>query len=380
MRILFTFIGGLGHFGPLVPVARAAVAAGHEVAVAGAGGLTGQVEAAGFQALATSAPRPDGSGPPPRDLTPLARVDTRAAEVEFAENFADKGARRHAVAIQEHIRGWRPDLVVRDEADLGSAIATEVLGVPSAVVLVLAAGELVRPDLVSPPLAALRSEHDLPPDPQLTMVTRDLVLAPFPPSFRSPTSPVPLPETTLWFRPGLRVSLPPRSSRRLVYATLGTVFNTESGDLFERLLAGLSEVDADVVVTVGRHIDPVELGPQPTHVRVERFVPQDEVLPHADVVVSHGGSGSLMAALAHGLPSVLLPLGADQPHNARRVEELGLGRALDAASAGPEEIRLAVEAALHDADAARRARAMATEIDQLPGVEETVPALTALLR
>ena len=44
--------------------------------------------------------------------------------------------------------------------------------------------------------------------------------------------------------------------------------------------------------------------------RVERFVAQDEVLSEVDLVVSHGGSGSLMAALAHGLPSVLLPLGA----------------------------------------------------------------------
>ena len=54
MRILVTFIGGLGHFHPLEPVARAAAAAGHEVAVAGSGALVPQVESAGFRALATS--------------------------------------------------------------------------------------------------------------------------------------------------------------------------------------------------------------------------------------------------------------------------------------------------------------------------------------
>ena len=116
MRILFTFIGGVGHFHPLVPVARAATEAGHEVAVACSGGLVSQVEALGFTALATSEPR-TLAREPLRDMTPLAAVDLRAAEEEFAENFATKGARRHAAAVQEHLRGWGPDVVVRDEAD-----------------------------------------------------------------------------------------------------------------------------------------------------------------------------------------------------------------------------------------------------------------------
>jgi UDP:flavonoid glycosyltransferase YjiC (YdhE family) len=300
--------------------------------------------------------------------------------VEFAENFADKGARRHATALQEHLRDWRPDVIVRDEADLGSAIAAEVWGIPHATVLVLAAGMLVRPDLVSPPLAALRAEHGLPPDPELAMLTGDLVLAPFAPSFRSPASPVPLPEATSWFRPDDRSPVTTRSSRPRVYVTLGTVFNAESGDLFERLLAGVAGVDADVLATIGRHLDPADFGPQPGHVRIERFVPQAEVLCETDLVVSHGGSGSLTAALAHGLPSVLLPLGADQPHNAVRAEELGVARTLDAATVTPEVIRRTVDEALRDDALAARARGMAAEIDALPGVEETVPLLEALGR
>ena len=378
MRILFTFIGGLGHFHPLAPVARAAAAAGHEVAVAGSGRLVAQVAAAGFRTFATSVPRTSPSDAPQRDMTALGPVDMRAAEVEFAENFATKGARRHAIALQDHIRGWRPDVVVRDEADLGSAVAAEVLGIPVATVLVLAAGMLVRPDLVSAPLATLRAEHGLAPDPALAMLTRGLVLSPFPPSFRSPASPVPLPGTTAAFRPEDRVPLTPRSSRKRVYVTLGTVFNSGSGDLFERLLAGLAGADADVLVTVGRDVDPADFGVQPGHVRVERFVPQAEVLRNTDLVVSHGGSGSLMAALAHGLPSVLLPLGADQPHNALRAEELGLARALDAATATPETIRRIVSEALDDQATRERARRVADEINGLPGVDETVPLLEAL--
>ena len=87
MRILFTFIGGLGHFDPLEPVARACVAAGHDVAVSCSGGLTARVGERGFLGLATSAPRPPGQ--PVRDLAPIPAVDAHAAEVEFAENFAE---------------------------------------------------------------------------------------------------------------------------------------------------------------------------------------------------------------------------------------------------------------------------------------------------
>lgn len=123
-----------------------------------------------------------------------------------------------------------------------------------------------------------------------------------------------------------------------VYFTLGTVFHLESGDLFARVLAGLRELPVNLVVTVGRELDPNEFGPQPANVHLERYIPQSLLLPHCDLVVSHGGSGTLIGALSHGLPSVMLPMGADQPLNAARCEALGLGRSLDAVRATPEAV------------------------------------------
>ena len=90
---------------------------------------------------------------------------------------------------------------------------------------------------------------------------------------------------------------------------------------------------ARVLVTVGRHADPAELGPLPANVHVERWVAQASVMPHAAAMVAHGGAGTTLAALAAGVPLVLLPLSADQPINARRVAELGAGLALDGGSA-----------------------------------------------
>ena len=190
----------------------------------------------------------------------------------------------------------------------------------------IAAGTFARPELIAEPLGRLRAAHGLPPDPELAFLSRHLVLAPFPPSYRDPASP--LPPTARYFRP---FDPPPErhAGATTVYFTLGTVFNLESGDLFTRVLAGLQELPVEVVVTVGRQIDPAELGPQPPHVRVERFVPQADILARCSAVVSHGGSGSVLGALAHGLPQVLIPMGADQPLNAARCEQLGVARVLD---------------------------------------------------
>ena len=71
---------------------------------------------------------------------------------------------------------------------------------------------------------------------------------------------------------------------------------------------------------------------------VRRFIPQSLLLPHCDLVVSHAGSGSVIGALTHGLPMVLLPMGADQPLNAARAEALGVAQVLDALGRRPATI------------------------------------------
>lgn len=371
VRVLFSFIGGIGHFLPLAPLAHAAERAGHTVAVAGSGSQVEAVAAAGFTAIATSSPPAAGGSPIVRDLTPLVPLDPRASELEFAENFGARGARRHAAALPAIITDFGADLVVRDEADLGAQIAAEVCGVVSASVLVLAAGTLIRPELVGPHLHEIRAEHGLPPSP--TDVRPEVVLSPFPPSLRSPDAMTAA--VDLAFRSGPPVAVRPPASPPRVYVTLGTVFGTGSGDLLERLLAAVAALPAEVLLAVGRHLDPAEFGTQPAHVRIDRYVDQELVLAESDLVVSHGGSGTLLGALTHGLPQVLTPLGADQSHNAERAEALGFGRVVDAASASPEEIRRAVEDALADPTVRARAREVQHEINDLPDASEAVRML-----
>jgi UDP:flavonoid glycosyltransferase YjiC (YdhE family) len=371
MRILFTFIGGSGHFHPLVPIARAAENAGHEVAVAGGGKQVASIEAAGFRAFATSEIRPAAPGP---DDDPLKPVDLATEERNLRDGFAGRGGRRHTEVMPGIVRAWKPDVIVRDEVDMGTAIVAELLGIPCATVIVLGAGGFLRKDLVGPPLHVLRSELGLPQDPDLDMLDRHLVLSPFPPGFRDPG--FPLPDTAFWYRP---TAVPParrRPDTPTVYFTLGTVDTHR--DLFSRVLAGLRELPANVVMTVGHHIDPAEFGPQPGNVRIERFIPQDEILATSDLVVAHGGSGSLIGTLVHGLPTILLPMGADQPYNARRCVELGLGQELDPVAVTPDQAREAARTMLAEPSYRAAAEGIRAEIDALPGVEATIPLIERL--
>ena len=379
--MLFTFAGGSGHFEPLVPIARTAEVAGHVVAFACKPAMIATVEDAGFPAFAVEA---NAGGITER--IPLLEVSVEREDRVLRDHFAGRLARERAVAIGTLCGEWQPELVVCDEADFGAMVIAERLGLPYASVLVIAAGSFVRHELVAEPLHALRAAHGLPPDPDLAMLSRYLVLSPFPPSYRDPR--FPLPATTHTIRPAALDpaadrALPPWVARLrgapIVYFTLGTEFNMESGDLFERVLAGLRELPVELVVTVGRQIDPAELGPQPTNILIERYIPQSALLPHCSLVVSHAGSGSVIGALAHGLPMVLLPMGADQPHNAARCAELGVARVLDAVATTPETAREAVATVLADPTYRRAAERLRDEIAALPGPEHAVALLERLV-
>ncbi len=380
LRILFTFVGGQGHFDPLVPIAGAATAAGHTVAFGCAPSMVSTVEATDFTALAMGT---ETSSIPQR--IPLRPLDSEREDRHLRERFARAAAQYRVPCTLELCRVWEPNVLVCDETDFGAVVAAECLGLPIATVLVTAAGSFVRTEVVGETLNELRAKHGLTPDRELEMLSRYLVLSPFPPSFRDPAFPPP--PTLHTFRPStLRTADDPAPAwstvlpaAPTVYFTLGTIFNMESGDLLWRVLSGLSELPINLIVTVGHHIAPAEFGPQPANVRIERYLPQASVLPYCDLVVSHGGSGSVIGALAHGLPSVLIPIGADQPLNAGRCSDLGVGRVLDAMKVTPENVGAAVSIVLEDSSYRKNAERLRDEIAGLPEAAHAVELLERLV-
>lgn len=327
------------------------------------------VEKAGFTATESG---PDFGSDGKR--LPLLVPDMRREDDDLRRGFARHAAPLRAKDVLALSRQWRPDVIVCDEVDFGAMIAASVLGLPHVTVEVCAAGSFVRPSVVASALDEVRAEYGLPTDPNLAMPSSHLWLSPFPAGFRDPAFPVPA--NGHRFRTQDTVQAKP--AKPTIYFTLGTVFNTESGDLFARGLTGLREVHADLVMTVGDMLDPAEFGPQPAHVRIERFIPQASLLPSCSLVVSHGGSGSLYGSLLHGLPSVLVPMGADQLLNGLRAEAIGLARVLPAITATPDDFRDAAANVLETPSYRQVAEGLRDEIADLPPAPYAVELIARL--
>ena len=128
----------------------------------------------------------------------------------------------------------------------------------------------------------------------------------------------------------------------------------------ERILQALTDLPVHVLATTGLEMDPAEVR-VPAGMEVRRYVPHVTVLPHAALVVTHAGTGTLMAAFSHAVPLVCIPLGRDQPGNAARAAELGVALALPS-DAGPDQIRAAVREALGSASLRSSSEWMAAAI------------------
>jgi UDP:flavonoid glycosyltransferase YjiC (YdhE family) len=131
-------------------------------------------------------------------------------------------------------------------------------------------------------------------------------------------------------------------------------------------------------VTVGPTGDVDAFGPQPEHVRIERYVPQAELLPRCSAVVSHAGSGTLLGSLALGIPQVCLPQAADQFRNAEACVGAGAGVALIGAEATTDAIEAALRQVLTDEDMRYNAQRVAAEIETMPSADEVAAIIEHL--
>ena len=167
-----------------------------------------------------------------------------------------------------------------------------------------------------------------------------------------------------------------RPDAPLVYVTMGTVFNDPQP--LRVAAEALRGLDVRGLVTVGPQGDPAIIGAQPAHVRVERYVPQTLVLPHCHVIVSHAGSGTVLATLALGLPQVCLPQGADQFLNAAAVSSTGVGISFTPGERDTDAVRDAIVRVLDDAAFREAAGRIRSSIASMPSPDEVAEGLEAL--
>ena len=242
--------------------------------------------------------------------------------------------------VRDELEREPADVLLVDAMLIGGLCAGEAAGVPT-VALFHAAFSLFRAgplvEMLAPALpavGAIRAELGLPPVDAISDVhdrcTLNLVAAP-----REFEPDMPFPPNVTFVGPVLDgPALLPHADELdvddgrepLILVSFSTSDQAQV-PVLQRCIDALAELPARVVVTTGPAIDPAALLAA-TNTRVTRFVPHGEVLPHATLVLTHAGLGTVMSALSHGVPLMCLPLGRDQFFNAAMVERVGAGRSL----------------------------------------------------
>lgn len=366
MKMVFTSPPSYGHLYPVLPLAVACARAGHDVTVATGAPFLDRL------------PLPTVASLPPAVRLAALRADTLRRHpglplstldgiLRFGGHmFGETLPRVVTPVLLDVFATRRPDLVVYECNDIGAAVAANLLGIRA---VPFGVGPHTRLFQHWHRIAVADQRHRWPGAAPDLAAYPDGYLDPFPAAIYGP-EPLPpnrLPvRTAAWSEP---VPLPgplttPRTRPR-VYVTLGTMA-FGAVDVLRHAVLEAAAHEVDVLVAVGPEGDPALLGELPANVHPARFVPQGDVLKHVDLVVHHGGAGTVLGALEHGLPQLVLPQGADQPLNARLVEGAGVGHALTNDERTPGAITNAVGALLADGPERVAAKRMAGEIAAMP--------------
>ncbi|MFI1517860.1 macrolide family glycosyltransferase [Kitasatospora cineracea] len=150
----------------------------------------------------------------------------------------------------------------------------------------------------------------------------------------------------------------PAGAEKVLLVSLGSAF-TRQPEFYRNCLAAFGDLPGwHLVLQIGRHTDPAELGEVPPGVEVHPWVPQRAVLAQADAFVTHAGMGGCGEGLLAGVPMIAVPQAAEQFMNADRLVELGVARRIDTADATPQALRAALAELVGDPEVAARSRAL----------------------
>ena len=388
MRVLVATTAGAGHFGPLVPFARACVAAGHDLAVAAPASFADQISSAGFEHQPFADAPAEAMGRVFSAIPAMSNEDADAVVV--SEVFGRLDAQAALPGLLETMGRWRPDLVLRDPVELGSLAAAEAIGVPHVDVAIgMGATTAYFESLLEQPLRELDSLAGLPEGTSGRALRSATTLTTVParldgvlPSGVPGTGVHRFSELSRTAQGGLPDPWGD-PARPLVYVSFGSVAAGVAGfgGVYAEVVAAFADQPVRVLLTTGEGADPAALEPLPANVHVERWWPQSDVMPHCAAVVGHGGFGTTMAALSAGVPQVVVPLFSfDQRINAEQVAAAGAGLHLDGGPAAMGFVPGAVARLVDEPRFRQAARSVADEMAALPPVSDAVALLEDIAR
>ena len=372
MRLLFLAIPAEGHIRPLLPLAEAALASGHDVMFATGPDAIGAIKTPGITKVPAGLSMAEARSERTKRFGGPARSVGREGWRNGQRMFAQVCAPPMVEDLLSMADIGSPDVIIYEVAALAGVVLGRLLGVP-----VAAHGYgVLRPvaalDAFDTSAEELWTQYGLAATKWVGLAD-GTYLDVCPPSLQA--SHVDRLPRVLRIRTADAPEGARQVSRPMVYVTFGTVFGERS--VFETVLAGLRTLDVDVIATVGHGIDPAELGHQPQHIRIERFIPQREILDRASVVICHAGSGTLLGSLAAGVPTVMIPQGADQYWNADACSAAGAGTVVDLDEVSTQGIADAVTSLLNDPRYSERAQILGGEIAAMPSPTECLQILLA---
>lgn len=384
MRILFATIPAFTHTAAMVPLAQAAQMAGHEVLFAG-GDLTRKVAVEAGLAAVDPAPGQDVAAPYRRCMEIVGRGDLQGQE-EVGKVFIGANAEMAEMmmaGLVQTCRDWGADIVVYPPVFPWAQLAARTAGALS-VVHGIGLRFPVVPWFAKEPSAVVQ-EHGVTEFPAHPDAEVDLGIASlekfnplpqgeisFPKFTQRPCSYNGSGEVPRW---ALR-----RPDRPRIAVTMGNT-SDEAGwpELLRAIVNGSADLDVELVLTSGGVDLATIVGELPEYARVVDFVPLSALLSHCDALLHHSGMGTAYAALAAGVPQVLLPPNAgDAPITAHMVTSRGCGVAVDRQAVTAETIGKALREVLDVPSYQTASREVAAEMAAMSAPHEIVDRLVEL--
>ncbi|WP_018684186.1 glycosyltransferase [Actinokineospora enzanensis] len=384
MKILFSSLPSHGHTYPLLPLAVAARDQGHEIIYATWDNFHPPLVALGFEVVRGGG---DMNGAFADALAGVerpasgthAQLDEGVIRAAAVRVFGELLPRAAVATVRPLIAERRPDLVVYESGAIGVGIAARAEGVPALCHGFGRGGGLDELPGMKEWLGALAADNGVEFAINAGHPGSDPYLDIYPLSAQDPayaakyTTRVPL-RPTAFAEPGELPDWVAEHREKLIYLTLGTAFGSSA--VMRAAIRGLAATGHRVLVAAGPTVPVDSLGASPDNVTVLPWVPQAEVLPHADLVAHHGGSGTTLGTAAAGIPQLFLPQGADQFINADAITGTGAARQLAGEAQTAKAITALAGELLTDTAVAECVRALADEIAAMPSPAETAATLS----
>lgn len=290
----------------------------------------------------------------------------------------DRGAARDVAAAS---RSFAPDLILLDCMMPGTMAAARATGVPVAMVLhTLYSYWEEQWGPLSPMGLWLRATRTLPGGrrrtPDLAVLTTMPELDPIPATTRLPRHTL---RQTGPAMPPVMTASPDTGGTPGVLISLSTISYPGQAEVLQKLMNAVADLPVTAIVTTGPSLDPASFH-APPNVTLLPFVPHDDVLPRVRLVVGHGGHGTAMRALAHGIPVLVVPMSSVADHRlvAAAIEGAGAGASVSK-RASPNELGAAIMRTLEQPSIRERAAELGRLLRSRSGAADAADELESLL-